>query len=72
MLTGNQDVALIEREANSAKDVGIDGVPTFIYRRGRGGERRAGARDCSRTRSNRSQTTAKQLQAKQAPQRYRR
>lgn len=29
-LATDQDVELIEREANAAKDVGIDGVPTFI------------------------------------------
>ncbi len=31
MLASNQDVEQIEREANSAKDAGIDGVPTFIF-----------------------------------------
>jgi len=31
MLASDQDVVLIEREANSAKDAGIDGVPTFIF-----------------------------------------
>ena len=31
MLASDEDVALIEREANAAKDVGIDGVPTFIF-----------------------------------------
>lgn len=30
-LASDQDVELIEREANAAKDVGIDGVPTFIF-----------------------------------------
>ena len=30
MLAGNQDVEFIEREANAAKEAGIDGVPTFI------------------------------------------
>jgi predicted DsbA family dithiol-disulfide isomerase len=30
-LASDQDVALIEREANAAKDIGIDGVPTFIF-----------------------------------------
>jgi predicted DsbA family dithiol-disulfide isomerase len=31
MLASDQDVAVIEREANAAKDAGIDGVPTFIF-----------------------------------------
>ena len=31
MLASDQDVELIEREANAAKDAGIDGVPTFIF-----------------------------------------
>ena len=30
-LATDQDVELIEKEANAAKDVGIDGVPTFIF-----------------------------------------
>ncbi len=29
-LAGDHDVALVEREANSAKEAGIDGVPCFI------------------------------------------
>lgn len=31
MLASDQDVELIEREVNAAKDAGIDGVPTFIF-----------------------------------------
>ena len=31
MLASDQDVERIEREANSAKESGIDGVPTFIF-----------------------------------------
>jgi len=31
LLASDQDVELIEREANAAKDIGIDGVPTFIF-----------------------------------------
>src|SRR5476651_1413003 len=31
MLASDQDVERIEREANSAKEAGIDGVPTFIF-----------------------------------------
>jgi predicted DsbA family dithiol-disulfide isomerase len=31
MLGSDQDVELITREANAAKDAGIDGVPTFIF-----------------------------------------
>jgi predicted DsbA family dithiol-disulfide isomerase len=31
MLASDQDVELIEREANAAKEAGIDGVPTFIF-----------------------------------------
>src|SRR5262249_31128048 len=31
MLASDQDVEQIERDANAAKDVGIDGVPTFIF-----------------------------------------
>jgi predicted DsbA family dithiol-disulfide isomerase len=31
MLTSDQDVELIAREANAARDAGIDGVPTFIF-----------------------------------------
>ncbi len=30
-LATDEDVTLIEREANAAKDIGIDGVPTFIF-----------------------------------------
>jgi predicted DsbA family dithiol-disulfide isomerase len=30
-LAGDEDVARVEREANSAKDAGIDGVPCFIF-----------------------------------------
>jgi predicted DsbA family dithiol-disulfide isomerase len=30
-LASAEDVELIEREANAAKDAGIDGVPTFIF-----------------------------------------
>jgi predicted DsbA family dithiol-disulfide isomerase len=30
-LASEEDVALIEQEANAAKDAGIDGVPTFIF-----------------------------------------
>jgi predicted DsbA family dithiol-disulfide isomerase len=30
LLSGDEDVALIEAEARSAKDAGIDGVPFFI------------------------------------------
>jgi predicted DsbA family dithiol-disulfide isomerase len=30
MLASNTDVERVEREANSAKEAGIDGVPTFI------------------------------------------
>jgi predicted DsbA family dithiol-disulfide isomerase len=29
-LAGEQDIERIEREANSAKEAGIDGVPCFI------------------------------------------
>jgi predicted DsbA family dithiol-disulfide isomerase len=31
MLASDQDVERIEREANAAKEAGIDGVPTFIF-----------------------------------------
>ena len=31
LLAGDRDVERIEREANSAKDAGIDGVPCFIF-----------------------------------------
>ena len=31
LLAGDHDVERIEREANSAKDAGIDGVPCFIF-----------------------------------------
>jgi predicted DsbA family dithiol-disulfide isomerase len=30
-LAGDEDMARVEREANSAKDAGIDGVPCFIF-----------------------------------------
>ncbi len=30
-LAGDDDVERVEREANSAKDAGIDGVPCFIF-----------------------------------------
>jgi predicted DsbA family dithiol-disulfide isomerase len=30
-LASDEDTAMIERDANSAKDAGIDGVPTFIF-----------------------------------------
>jgi len=31
LLASDQDAALIEQEANAAKEAGIDGVPTFIF-----------------------------------------